>query len=1426
MHIPLVKVDEERRLVVGRAAEEIADKSREIMDYATARPAFQKWSDDFVEMSGGKSRGNLRVMHGPTAAGLIKELTFDDAAKAVDIVAHVADDNEWRKVLAGVYNGFSIGGGYAKRWQDGELTRYTPRISEISLVDNPCIPTARFFDLVKMDGTIERREFVLPDDDEVLIKKAIEAEEDQEGDVDREKVHRVMSEFKAGRLKSSSGELVTDRRQAIAIALSEGRRAAAGKSADAEETDVLLKASIWLDVEDADELAKAADGGSLADTLELLNKAIIVHDAPVDLDWLAKRAPFREEEHPRDPDGQFADKPGVGDDAPKAPKTRVKRADKPFDPARYTAPKAGFRDVAGHQKANPRRDWSKVPKAEALKGLKAGDRVLVSAPAEGEGGERFWVQIDQVQDGKIYGRVANALYRNDLHGLRMRNPVIVDPGAVYDIWPGKAPFKTETTQRQATQAANRPRPDPETVSAIMREYKAGTLKSSSGKTVTTSQQALAIALEQGRKAAAMKEMAAGIERKAATAPKKPRTTSRGQVSSIYGRGKAEKGTRIAELRKAWEESKHPRDADGQFTSSSATGREGYGTGTAVAAGALGALWGGHFGAQVGRDVGAIVGAKGAKRAMRRTGLKVSVDPRVKENLRGTSYGPEKITQARRGLRNKYLANRYVVPMARRGGRIGSALGATTAAANAFWAAKDPESYREHPAAAALGGVTATTTGAMLGALLTGRGRKGRPARVGRNAVIGAALGFGASQLGRHWARQEDKTEKAVMTIGLRKAEFREELHPRDPLGRFAEKVETAVDTGVGAVAGGAIGGALGRYAGRRSEKVRRYATAASDAAVGAERGFRRTLKTKRPVTIVRGTIKGARASVKAGRRLDTQPERAEPTIESRARRYGVRMRGVRALGLAGTVIGATYGAARGLNVNYRANEQARKFAFGDLAKAWDESKHPRDDRGRFTFKDAAMAAGAGAAAGAAVAALAARRAARRGYREGYERAREDARPKPPRRVDMGGFGADVGEDEPRRQPPKARAASRTFGEYLRDMDRRYREISARIKAWGQDVADSELGERATRYGRGARTLWGKLPLKARIGAILGGGYLLATGVSDLETVHDFDVEDGDLAVGVTYRDRYGNRRYLVGAELDETQRGEKGQDPPWRLKVLGQRYEGSGHSQRAGLGSAGGEAERKAWGDNPFYNAGNDRKDQYRDINDVMSDAFERRVREKQWGKGNEGASAENRMDDVLATWAAPRLKGDDQKDKQRAAWMIQIDTHGNGAKFSEVTASVGGAFDYFRKTIMGADPGGSPTMPRYKTTKEKAYAEKMAWALMRAVPGSWTNDGPFGDRGMKFSDAIQELLAAKDAGRPAYIHNPPKGNQGGGQANRPGQTQAQQYDYRPARSYHDVAQIRYRKPYDKLTDIEKQRVDQKWAELSARRDMARGDDD
>ena len=168
------KVDEEKRLVYGRAAEEVVDKSDEIMDYASSKPHFQKWSEEVAKDTDGKSLGNLRAMHGKVAAGKLTGIEFLDAEKAIDICTKVVDDAEWKKVLEGVYTGFSMGGAYVgektvEKMAGRDVTRYTAKPSEISLVDRPCIPTAKFFEVQKADGAIVKVDFKEPPAEDAVI---------------------------------------------------------------------------------------------------------------------------------------------------------------------------------------------------------------------------------------------------------------------------------------------------------------------------------------------------------------------------------------------------------------------------------------------------------------------------------------------------------------------------------------------------------------------------------------------------------------------------------------------------------------------------------------------------------------------------------------------------------------------------------------------------------------------------------------------------------------------------------------------------------------------------------------------------------------------------------------------------------------------------------------------------------------------------------------------------------------------------------------------------------------------------------------------------------------------------------------------------------------------------------------------------------
>lgn len=183
LFLPITKVDEEKRLVYGRATEEKPDSSQEIFDYASSKPFYEKWSNFFKEATDGKSEGNLREMHTNKAVGTLPQVILLDDAKAVEVVAKVVDDDAWAKVLEGVYTGFSQGGKYIKRWQDGQYMRYTAEPTEISIVDYPALKSATFA-VMKADGTLENKAFKTykegspMDEKEKLeqLKKAIDAE--------------------------------------------------------------------------------------------------------------------------------------------------------------------------------------------------------------------------------------------------------------------------------------------------------------------------------------------------------------------------------------------------------------------------------------------------------------------------------------------------------------------------------------------------------------------------------------------------------------------------------------------------------------------------------------------------------------------------------------------------------------------------------------------------------------------------------------------------------------------------------------------------------------------------------------------------------------------------------------------------------------------------------------------------------------------------------------------------------------------------------------------------------------------------------------------------------------------------------------------------------------------------------------------------
>lgn len=180
----IAKVNVAQRTVEGVIADETPDLSGEIFDYDSSKPHFEKWSSDISKATGGKNLGNVRVMHGNAVAGVTKAMEFDDVAKQIRVSAYIADDNEWNKVQAGCYTGFSIGGSYAKKWDDGDLKRFTAKPTEYSIVDLPCNPGAQF-SVIKADGTVEMVKFApVPMTVEQALAKA--------GDIEKDKLAKGM----------------------------------------------------------------------------------------------------------------------------------------------------------------------------------------------------------------------------------------------------------------------------------------------------------------------------------------------------------------------------------------------------------------------------------------------------------------------------------------------------------------------------------------------------------------------------------------------------------------------------------------------------------------------------------------------------------------------------------------------------------------------------------------------------------------------------------------------------------------------------------------------------------------------------------------------------------------------------------------------------------------------------------------------------------------------------------------------------------------------------------------------------------------------------------------------------------------------------------------------------------------------------------
>jgi hypothetical protein len=204
----LLKVDEEQRIVEGIASTDALDMQPGIWQdelyqgdsitpeaIEAALPDYMRWA-------------NVREMHQPSAVGItLMAKVLDTPLKvegkliknALFVRVKVVDDDAWKKVKAGVYKGFSIGG----KFIDGVLKKTGGlvyrlvtklRMTEISLADRPANPDAKIL-LWKGDNLMPNQILQTPDLAELLLKatdpakvvtmlQALRNQAELEGDMD------------------------------------------------------------------------------------------------------------------------------------------------------------------------------------------------------------------------------------------------------------------------------------------------------------------------------------------------------------------------------------------------------------------------------------------------------------------------------------------------------------------------------------------------------------------------------------------------------------------------------------------------------------------------------------------------------------------------------------------------------------------------------------------------------------------------------------------------------------------------------------------------------------------------------------------------------------------------------------------------------------------------------------------------------------------------------------------------------------------------------------------------------------------------------------------------------------------------------------------------------------------------------------------
>lgn len=136
--------DDGTLMVYGKATDDTLDLDSQICDPSWLDTAMPAWF---------KSGGNIREMHGPSAAGVAKE--YEAKSDGHYIGVHVVDPIAVKKVEARVYQGFSIGIKSPRVVRDSKAANgriIDGQIIEVSLVDRPANPSAKLILAKAVEG--------------------------------------------------------------------------------------------------------------------------------------------------------------------------------------------------------------------------------------------------------------------------------------------------------------------------------------------------------------------------------------------------------------------------------------------------------------------------------------------------------------------------------------------------------------------------------------------------------------------------------------------------------------------------------------------------------------------------------------------------------------------------------------------------------------------------------------------------------------------------------------------------------------------------------------------------------------------------------------------------------------------------------------------------------------------------------------------------------------------------------------------------------------------------------------------------------------------------------------------------------------------------------------------------------------------------